>query len=71
MSANDDMLYLQNFNGILDDRQAVEVRVHNHIGNIAVNKDFARWQTSDLVGRNTAVGTPDPEQFGMLLVCEV
>ena len=42
--------------------------MRNHIGDIAVDKDVARWQADDLVGGNPRVRTTDPEIFRRLLV---
>ena len=60
--ANDhDVLHLQYIDRVLDHRQRVEVGMHDHVGDVAVDEDLARQQADDLVGRHARVGTADPE----------
>ena len=41
--------------------------MNHHIGNITVNKNFARRQARDLIGRHSAVRAAYPHVFGALL----
>ena len=65
--ADDDVLDLQHLDRELDHRQAVEIRVDNDVGDVAVNEELARQEPDDLVGRHAAVGAADPEVLGDLL----
>ena len=67
VAAHDDVSDLEHVDGELHDRQAVEVGVDDHVGDIAVDEDLARQQADDLVGRHAAVGTTDPQVVGRLL----
>ena len=40
MTADDDMLYLEHIDGVLQHREAVEVGVHDDIGDIAVHEEL-------------------------------
>jgi hypothetical protein len=68
---NHDVLYLQDAHSVLDDGQAVEIGVVNDIGHVSMNEDLARSQAENLVRRNTAVRTTDPEILGCLDVDEL
>jgi hypothetical protein len=70
MAAHDHMLDAEDIDGELQHRQAVEVGVHDHVGDIAVNEQFARLQADDLVGWHPAVGAAYPEILGRLLARE-
>jgi hypothetical protein len=52
----------------LDHRQAVEVRVDDDVGDVAVDEQLARIEVDQLVGGNAAVGTADPQVFRSLLL---
>ena len=67
VAADDDVLDLQHIDRELHDRKAIEVRMDDDIGDVAVNEELARQQADDLVGRNAAVGAADPEIAGVLL----
>ena len=67
MSCYDDMLHVQNFDGILDDGEAIEVGLHDDVGNIAVDEQLTWEQTDNFIRRNAAIRTPDPEVLGRLL----
>jgi hypothetical protein len=58
-----DVLDLQHIDGVLDDRQAVEIGMDDDIGDVAMDEHFARQQADDLVGRHARVGTADPQEF--------
>jgi hypothetical protein len=61
VTTDDDVLDLEDLDGVLHDRQAVEVGMHHDVGDVAVHKDFARFQAGDLIRGHPAVGTADPQ----------
>ena len=65
--ADDDVADLQHVDRELDHREAVEVGVHDHVRDVAVDEELARQQADDLVGRHAAVGAADPQVLGRLL----
>jgi hypothetical protein len=65
---DDDVLDLERVDRELDHRQRVEVRVRNHVGDVAVHEHVARQQPDELVGRHPAVGAADPQVLRRLLV---
>src|SRR5690606_4341000 len=65
---DEDVLDLQHVHRELDHRQAVEVGVHDHVGDVAVDEDLARGHVDDLVGRHARVRAADPQVFGGLLL---
>src|SRR5438094_496266 len=67
MAAYDDVFDLQHIHGELHHRQTIQVRMHHHIGHVAVDEQFAGQQTDDLVGRHAAVRTAYPQIAGRLL----
>ncbi|MNT30708.1 hypothetical protein D3C72_1665160 [compost metagenome] len=67
VTADDDVLHLQDIDGKLHGREAVEVRMLDHVGNIAVHEDLAGRQVNDGVGRDAAVRASDPEVLRRLL----
>ncbi len=68
---DDDVFDLEDVDGELHDRQAVQVGVHHHVGDVAMNEHFAGQQSHDLVGRHAAVGAADPQVGGRLLPREL
>lgn len=70
VTADDDVFDLEEEDGVFDDRKAIEVRLADDVGDVAVNEDFAGRKSDDLVGGNAAVGATDPEIFGNLLLGE-
>ena len=70
MTADDDVAHVQEVDGELDHRQAVEVGMHDHVGYVAVDEDLAGRKTYDLVGRHARIGAAYPKVFGALLVRE-
>ncbi len=71
MSADNNMLDLEYLNGKLDYGETIQVGMHNHVGNIAMNKDFAGRQTTNHIGGNPAVRTTDPQVLWRLLLREL
>ena len=68
VSADDDMTHVQHVDGVLHHRQAVQIRMHDHVGNIAVHEDITRRQADDLIGRDARVGATDPQVLRILLL---
>ena len=58
---HEDVLDLEQVDRELDHRQAVEVGVHDHVGDVAVHEHLARRQAEDLVGGHARVGAADPQ----------
>jgi hypothetical protein len=67
MTAHDDVAHLEHVDRKLDGREAIEVRVHDNVGHVAVHEHLAGGQAHDLVGRHAAVRAPDPQVVGPLL----
>src|SRR5688572_11753521 len=67
MADHDDVLHLEDVHGELHHRETVEIRVHHHVGDVAVDEDVARQQPHDLVGRHPAVRATYPQIGGRLL----
>ena len=57
----------QHLDRVLQHRQAVEVGVHDDVGDVAVHEDLAGVGAGDLVRRHPAVGAADPEVARRLL----
>jgi hypothetical protein len=64
------VLHLENVDGELEDREAVEVAVGDDVRDVAMDEDFARGEAEHLVGGHAAVGAADPEILGGLLTGE-
>ncbi|GMV55846.1 MAG: hypothetical protein AMXMBFR6_16510 [Betaproteobacteria bacterium] len=64
MTYDHDVPDLQHIDGELDDRQAVQITVHNEIGDVSMHEYLAGRQPDDLVGGYPTVRTPNPEVFG-------
>jgi hypothetical protein len=71
MSANNDVLHLEHIDRKLHHGKGVEVRMHDHIGHVTMNKNLAWSQTDKFLRRHPAVGTPYPEVLGSLLDSEL
>ena len=71
MATDDDVLDLQDVDGELQHGEAVQVRMHDHVGDIAVDKQLARRHADQFVSRDAAVRTADPQVFRRLLGSEV
>src|SRR5690606_27182597 len=70
MAGDHDVLYLEKFDRKLHDRHAVQIRLDDDIGHIAVDKKFAGQEIHNLVGGDAAVRTTDPQILGRLLLGE-
>ncbi len=66
MPADNDVLHGELIDRELHYRQHVEICRVNKICYISMHKDLPGFQASNYVGRNAAVGTPDPKVFGLL-----
>ena len=60
VSAYDDVLYLEHLDSELDDTQAIEIAMYYNIGDVAMNEDFSRVKTHDLICRDATVRATDP-----------
>ncbi len=56
----------EDFDGELDDGEAIQVGVHHEVGHVAVDEDLAGGEADDFVGGHAAVGAADPEVLGLL-----
>ncbi len=65
---DEDVFDLEQVDGELDHREAIEVGVHHHVGDIAMHEDFTRCQAHDLVRRHARIGTTDPQVLRRLLL---
>lgn len=70
MPANDDVPNAQNVDGELEHRETIQVGMNDQVRDVAMDKDFARWQADNLVRGHAAVGASDPEILRRLLVSE-
>ena len=70
MTADDHMADLEDIDGVLQDREEVEIGFCNDIGNIAMNEDLAGCESGDLIGGDATVRAADPEVLRALLVGE-
>lgn len=64
---DEDVFDFEDFDGVLEDAEAVEVGVDDEVGDVAVDEEFAWLEVDDFVGWDAAVGAADPEVFGVLL----
>jgi hypothetical protein len=67
MTADDHVSHLQHVDGVLQHRQAIEIGVDDHVGDVPVHEELARHEPDDLVGGHAAVGAADPEVAWRLL----
>ena len=70
VAADDDVAHLQHVDGELDRREAIQIRVHHHVGDVAMDEHLAGRQADDLVRRHAAIGAADPEVLRRLLLRE-
>ena len=62
---------MEHVDGELQRRQAIEIGVHDDVGDIAMDEDLAGREVDDLVRRHAAVRAADPEIARRLLLLEV
>lgn len=60
VTAHDHVLNLKYFHSVVKNGEAIDVRMNDKIGHIAMDEDFPGKQPYDLVSRNATVGTADP-----------
>ena len=65
--ADDDVLDVQVIDGILNCREAIEVRMDDNVCDVAMYEHFTGRKPDNLVGGNAAVGAANPEIFRRLL----
>ena len=53
VAAHDDVFHMQSVNRVLEHRQTVEIRVHDEVGDVAVDEHLAGQQSHDFVGRDS------------------
>lgn len=70
MPADDDVFNFQHLDRVLQNRQAVHVRMNDHVGDVAVNENLSWRQTQNLVGRDTTVRAAYPKVLRCLLGCQ-
>ena len=68
MTHHQDMFDLQHIDRILQNSQAVEICVHDHIRHVAVDEDLTRHQAHYLVGGHAAIGAANPQVLRALLL---
>ncbi len=68
VAADDDVAHLEDVDRELHDRQAIQVGVHDEVGDVPVDEQFAGQETDDLVRGHAAVGAADPQILGRLLL---
>jgi len=66
MAADYHVLYMQNFDRILQHRQAIHIGMIYKIRYVSMHEHLAREQPDARGRRNAAVGTSDPKIFGRL-----
>ncbi len=71
VSANNDVEHLEHIDGILHCRKTIEIGQGNDVGNVAMDKDFARLQTDDLIGRHATIRAANPQEFWNLLLGQI
>jgi len=59
---------LEHVHGELDGGQAVQVGMHDHVGDIAMDEHLARRHVDDLVGRHARIRAADPQVLWILLL---
>jgi class 3 adenylate cyclase len=71
VAAHDHVLHAEDVDRVLQHREAVEVRVHDDVRDVAVDEHLARFEPDDLIRRDAAVGAADPEVLGRLTLGEL
>jgi hypothetical protein len=60
MATHDDVADAQHVDGVLQDRQAIQIGVHDHVGDVAMHEKLAGSKPDNLIGRHAAVRTTNP-----------
>jgi hypothetical protein len=66
VSANNNVLYLEYLDRVLDNAQHIEVCMDHEIGDIPVNKELSGLNTGDFLCRYPAIGAANPEKLRLL-----
>ena len=67
---HDDVLDLEDVDGVLQNGKAVEVGMADDVCHIAVHEEFTGIETHDFIRWYAGVCTADPEVLGGLLACQ-
>jgi hypothetical protein len=67
VAAHDNVPDAKYVDGVLQDREAVEIRVDDDVRHVPVHEQLARRQIHDLVRRHSTISASDPEIFWRLL----
>ena len=67
MTANDDVPDLEHIYSVLNHGETVPVILSHHIRNVAMDEEFTRQQSNDLIGWHTTIGATDPQIARCLL----
>jgi len=70
VTADDYVPHLERPDGKIDDGHAIEIGLHDDIGDISMNEHLAWRESRTLIGGNAAIGASDPQVSGFLLRCE-
>src|SRR5262244_884986 len=67
MTANNDVSNMQHIDSVLNHRKTIRIIQRDNIRNITMNKEFARQQSDNFVGRDATICAADPQIFRRLL----
>src|SRR5690554_3052857 len=70
MATHDDMLYMEMFDGIIDHRHYVQVRIVDQVGDIPVYKHLSRTNAHQFFGRYPTVAATYIKVFRVLLLSQ-
>ena len=71
VAADDDVLYLEVIDSVLEDAERVHIRLRHQIADVAVNEEFAGLAAGEVFGGDTRVGAADPEEFRLLALSKL
>lgn len=71
VATDDDVSYFECLDGVLQHREAIQIGVRDDVRDVSVDENLAGHETNDLVCRNSAVRTSDPEIGRSLLLREI
>lgn len=66
VAGDHDIRYLQNLDGVLDNRQHVDIGRRCLVGDVPMHEDLSCLESADLICRHSGVRTPYPEILGAL-----
>src|SRR5438067_167651 len=67
VTADDDVLNVQHFDRELHHRKAIEIRMHDDVGDVAMHEQLAGSESDDFICWHPTVGAADPQIVGRLL----